>query len=97
MYIVDCLKIDKQGRIHITSLFENVPEKVIIYIDSDTKELEIIDYKKFKGKDRDKFARCVDEKKRVFLPKWVRSQAKSSIIYVAVDEGSKKQHLLLNI
>lgn len=97
MYIVDCLKIDKQGRIHITSLFEQVPEKVVCLINSETKELEIIDFKKFNGKDKETYYRCVDGKKRVFLPKWIRDQSKTSAIYVAVNENSKKTHLLLNI
>ena len=97
MYIVDCLKIDKQGRIYITSLFESIPEKVICIINSNTKELEIIDYKKFNGEEKDRYARCVDEKKRIFLPKWIRDQSKTSTIYVIVNENSKKTHLLLNI
>ena len=86
MYVLGESRIDSQGRTIIAELFGNQkPSEVVLAIDIDKEMIAIIPVSKapdFGTKTP------VDDKNRIVIPKWMRSQLGVNEVYLVYDNGT---------
>ena len=75
MYIIGVTKIDKQGRVLISGLFgEEKISKVIVAVDVESESIILLPADKGSNFG---IPINVDDKNRIFLPKWIRDELES--------------------
>ena len=90
MFAVSIARMDKQGRIRISPLFDEIPSSVaILYTIGDAK-IQIVDAKKSPEGFPSSCVRTIDPTARMTIPRWLRDQFKTSEWFLGIDEKGNK-------
>ena len=90
MFTTNIVRMDKQGRICISSLFDKVPYAVaILYVIGDTK-IQLIDAEYAPIGLPSSCIITLDEKNRIVIPKWLRRQFNTTEWCFGVNEKGDK-------
>ena len=82
--------MDKQGRICISSLFDEVPSSVAILYTVGNTKIQIVDTKNSPKGLPSSCIKVLDAKSRITIPGWLRDQFETNEWFLGIDEKGNK-------